>query len=797
MPETVSSTFQNKPKVTPRELIYKYVRYLPWLVISVSIMMILAYIKLHYSIPIYNIAGKLLVSGRGASAGGEKFDDIFMMQGSTKINDEIEILKSRSIAGRVIKDLGLQTSIVNKGKIRNSIVHPLEAPFFIDIIQLNDSLNGFSMMITVEENAYLLNEETKQYLYGEVIAIGSAKLRILKNNRDLRVFGSNQFIIGYQALEPMAAGLSAAINVAPVNDLTNVLGISYNTENIRVGVDIVNKFMYEYQQNSLEDKRQIAANALAFITQQLDTVKLGLSGVEGNLQRFQEVNRIVNTEQQASLYLAQLNSNDERLAEQAVKLRVINLLINILSDKSDPYKIVPSMLGTDEPILLQQITEYNKLQLERETALKSMPSGNPLILNMETAIEKLRGDMIINLRNVRQTYQLTYDDVRNKIRAADERIGSLPAKEKQMLEVKRQQNILQELYSYLLQKKLETAIGSASTISNIKVIEPAMAGGLVSPNRSSLYLMALVIGLGIPAGIVALKEVLNDKVNSKADIQHNTDAPILGEIGHAENSSTLVVTKNNRKFMAEQFRIVRSNLQYILPKVEKPVILVTSSFSGEGKSFISTNLGAVIALSGKRTVILEFDIRKPKIMKGLGMNERKGITNYLVGNVNLQDIIYLVPEVDNLYVIPCGPVPPNPAELLLNEKVGDLFNRLRSQFDTVIIDTAPVGLVSDGITLGQHADASIFIVRHHFTLKKQIQLIQDNYRQGKLPHLSIIINDIVVKGGYGGYYGYGGYGYGYGYGYGVKGDESGYFDNSGNTQSRWRKLFGKPNKDSK
>jgi capsular exopolysaccharide synthesis family protein len=300
--------------------------------------------------------------------------------------------------------------------------------------------------------------------------------------------------------------------------------------------------------------------------------------------------------------------------------------------------------------------------------------------------------------------------------------------------------------------------------------------------------MALIVGLAIPSSIVALKEILNDKVNSKNDIQQVTDAPILGEIGHAEDSATLVVTRNNRKFLAEQFRIIRSNLQYILPKVEKPVIHITSSFSGEGKSFISTNLGAVLALSGKRTVILEFDIRKPKIMAGLGLKERKGITNYIVGSMEIEEIIYPVPEVENLYVIPCGPVPPNPAEMLLDPRVTELFGKLRLQFDTIIVDTAPVGLVSDGISLGKHADASIYIVRHGYTLKKQIQLIDEIYRQAKLPHLSIIINDIASRGGYG-YYGYGGYGYGYGYGYG-HGYHSNYYEEN-RKSGIFQRLLGK------
>jgi capsular exopolysaccharide synthesis family protein len=295
-------------------------------------------------------------------------------------------------------------------------------------------------------------------------------------------------------------------------------------------------------------------------------------------------------------------------------------------------------------------------------------------------------------------------------------------------------------------------------------------------------MIAMFMGIAIPVGIVFLIEFLNDKVKSKSDIEQISSAPILGEIGHADEANTLVVTKNNRKFVAEQFRIIRSNLQYILPKVDKPVLLVTSSFSGEGKSFISTNLGSVIALSGKRTVILEFDIRKPKIMQGLGLHERKGITNYLVGSVGLQEVIHPVPNADNLFVMPCGPVPPNPAEMLLNERVKTLFSELKSQFDAIIIDTAPVGLVSDSITLARYADASVYIVRHGYTIKKQIQLIEDLYQQKKLPHLSIIINDIKSSSSYGGYYGYGGYGYGYGYGYNTNGD-GGYFESGTSKKS--------------
>lgn len=247
------------------------------------------------------------------------------------------------------------------------------------------------------------------------------------------------------------------------------------------------------------------------------------------------------------------------------------------------------------------------------------------------------------------------------------------------------------------------------------------------------------------------------------DVEKLTDVPIVGEVGHSYSKNTLVVTKASRGIVAEQFRIVRSNLQYILNHISKPVILVTSSFSGEGKSFVSTNMAAVMALTGKKTVLLEFDIRKPKVLSGLNMSRQRGISNYLLGNAELNELIVPAPEYENFYILPCGPIPPNPAELLLDPKIGEMFAWLKENFEVVIIDTAPVGMVSDAMTLAHYADSTLYLVRQGHTFRKQLLIIDDLYKARKLPRVSIIINDVKIKSGYG-YYGYGRYGYGYGYG---------------------------------
>jgi capsular exopolysaccharide synthesis family protein len=783
MPEEASDNSQKKlATFSPREMVVKYLHYLPWVIVSVALMLVVAYIKLRYAPVIYSVSSKLLVKKSANPYGGnDKFSDIFMMQGtSNNLNDEMQIIKSRSMASRVIRSLNMQTQFFNKGKIKDPYpVHPNDLPFDFLIVEMPDSTASFGFSINIlNDREYKLNEDPAPHFFGQVVELPFGKFRITRNTTGKIKFSSNEFIVSRQSLEDMAAGLSGGLKVGQTADFSNVLVLSYETENPQMGLDIVDGFMAEYQKASLEDKRQIAENTVAFIDDQLKTAKVELGSVERNLQNYREKQNVISPEAQSQLYFSELSESEKELIGQGVKLKIADQLIDYISSKKDPYRMVSSTLGIEEPSFAQQVIEFNRLQLERETALKTTTSANAMIRNLEAAIEKLRTDMLENLTHIRQTYSMMIGELKRRSGEANHEISSIPGKEKQLQEVTRQRKILEELYSFLLQKRLETAISSASTISNIKVLEPAMVQAQVSPNRKGLYTAFFLIGLAIPVGIVFLFEYLNDKVKTKADIERLTATPILGEVGHVEESTALVVTQNNRNFIAEQFRIIRSNMQYILPKVERPVIMVTSSFSGEGKSFVSTNLGAVLALSGKRTVILEFDIRKPKILEGLGLNERRGITNFIVGNIALNDIVYPVPGVDNLFVIPCGPVPPNPSEMLLDEKVKLLFSHLKSQFDVVIVDTAPVGLVSDAITLSEYANAVMYIVRHNYTYKKQIQLIDELYVKNKLQHLSIIINDIKAKGGYGGYYGYGNYGYGYGnYGYG-------YFDgNKGRKKS--------------
>jgi capsular exopolysaccharide synthesis family protein len=596
------------------------------------------------------------------------------------------------------------------------------------------------------------------------------------------------FQVNWQPLLDAARELQGALKVVQASDQTTILILSYEGVDIKLGKDVLNNLMSVYDSLIVEDKNRIAFITLHFIDDRLNNLKDELGGVQGSLKNFMVENQAYDIEQQSKAYLEDLSSGAKEKVMQEVRLNVVDWLLDYIQKTQNKYSIVPVILGIEEPALLQLIGEYNHMQLERDANLKTTTPGNALILGLDSSLEKLRTNIHQALLNVKQAYLITGKNLEQREGALQGKIKTLPGKSMEMLDISRRQKILEELYSFLLQKKLETSISSASTISNSKVIEPAFSSEVpIDPNTKKIYSFYLILGLAIPIGIIALIEVLRDKVRNRADVERYTHAPILGEIGHSNNEHTLVVTKNNRHFISEQFRIIRTNLQYIIAKQEKPVIMVTSSFSGEGKSFISTNIAAVIALTGKRTVIMEFDIRKPKIVSGLDLKRKMGITNYIIGKASFDDLLVKVDEVDNLYVIPCGPIPPNPAELLLDPMLDKLMKEVLARFDVVIMDTAPIGLVSDAMNLSQYADCTLYIIRQGHTFRKQLGMVEDLYAKNKLSRLALLLNDVKAEGGY-----YGGYGYGYygGYSYGVN---SGYFEadkDKGSVFSLfWKKLF--------
>jgi tyrosine-protein kinase Etk/Wzc len=764
---------ENQP-LDLQDLVVRYLKYLPWLVLCVLISLGVAYLKIRYSIPIYHVQSTLLIKNDVSSQTSKdaKLGELFMAQPMINLNDEIQLLRSSPILARVVRDLGLQTSYYNRGSVRSSLLYN-ETPCRLLITHLSDSITAFQIPITIiNENQFFIGKEKTLYVFGQPFKIENNECILFRNtNVSLKVFHKPEFTVTWAPAILVGAGLAGDIKIAQVSDYSNVLVLSMETENTNMGIDVLNTIMGVYDSLIVEDKNRIAINTMNFIDSRLASLKDSLGGVEGNLRTFMEKNQTFDINDQAKTFMTNISDAGKNLETQMIQLKIIDWLIDYMKRPEHLYSAVPTNLGIQEPTLTQEFTEYNKIQQEREANLKTTTADNPLIQSLNGSLERLRQNMLQALDNVRNAYLIAQNAMEAKNNELQGRLKEMPGKSMHELAIQRQQQILQELYYYLLQKKLETSISSASTISNSKVVEPASGDDdPVKPNGKSLYITYMLIGLALPGALIAIIEVLSDKVKNQAEIQKATQAPILGEIGHSEDEKSLVVVNNSRKFIAEQFRIIRTNLQYIVGRNERPVILVTSTFSGEGKSFVSTNMGAVMALTGKKTVVMEFDIRKPKIVSGLDLKRKMGITNYIIGSASFEDLPIKVEDIDNFYVIPCGPIPPNPSELLLSPRLQELIETARKNFEVVILDSAPVGLVSDAINLAQFADCTLYIVRRGHTPRKLLNLVNELYINKRLPSLSILLNDVKTEGGYLGRY-YGNYGY---YGYGKS--SGGYFD---------------------
>jgi len=763
---------ENVPVLNIKELLFKYLHYLWLFILVIALALIGAWLYLRYTPPKFNVTATMLIRSDNPRGGnGENaFADLMLYKENINKQNEIQILQSRTLMARVVKALDLQSSYYVVGNVKTTNIYR-ESPFTVQIIPpFNDQRPIHLEIHFTGPGKFRIGEAPKEYVFGEIFTLNNTKFRLVGRESIYSDLSYKDYIYRYLPLEQAAIDIRSALQIKPADDRSSMLQLNYITENPRLGADIINTLMQEYNEAAVEDKNEINRKILSFIDDRLRYVETQLDSVERDMQQYRTSQQVINLEAQSELYLNNAGSMTQKIRDQHIQLQVVELLENYLSQSGNSRQLVPSTLGISDPTLLQLTEAYNSLLIERNTQLQTGVTENSFVIkNIDKNLEEARQKLLRGLANVKRAYQQALNTLERENKELQRQIASIPAKEQQSRERARQQEIKQGLYLYLLQKKEESAIAQASTIANARVVDQALnSASQVSPNRSRVYTMAFFLGLLVPVLIIYIIDLLNDKVTVKADVVKATRAPIIGEVGHSNQASVLLFPQKSRTVIAEQLRILRSNLQFLVAeKAEKPVILVTSSFSGEGKSFISTNLGATIAIAGKRTVILEFDMRKPKILTGLGLNKGFGITNYLVGAATLEQLPKKVEQVENLYVISCGPVPPNPAELLLSPKIAELFDWLREEFDAVIIDSAPVGLVGDAITLGKFADMTLYVIRQRYTYKRQLSFINELFHQRKLPKMALLVNDVITKGSKG-YYGYssGSYSYGYGYGYG-------------------------------
>jgi len=758
-------------RLSGKEIVYKYIVFLPLFIVSISIALSIAYINIRYQIPIFTSSITLLIKDDKSSRGGGEdliLENLTSYKKKTNLSNEIEMIKSASMLGRVAKILNLNWQYFNEGNIKKVELYGGNTTLRASWVDISDSSVPATLIIVRKRESTYIEfgpNRFKKILSGDIVEFPKGKMRVYFDPNEIQK--DNKYIISYLPTMSVGAALASALQIRQLSKETSILKLSIDQEVPQKGRDVLNTLVNVYNEVNVEDKNKIVDNTIRFIDDRLDVLTQDLGKVEGDLQTFLQTHDIVGSfDELAATQYAESAELKNKMVQQDYNIKVIGLVKEYISTPQKKYDLVPTSLGISDNTLSGLIGNFNILQQKRQEMLRGASVDHPYIKRgIDREIEKVRLNILENLKVIYNSSNILNQDTKNNYDETVKKLKESPELQREKVEIERQLGIKEKLYLFLLQKREESEITRASTIGNSVPIDAAVSGAQVSPNVGGIYRSAFVIGLLIPIIFIYLIDLLNDKIINRNDIARVTAAPIVGEVAHhSSQNRVLVVSNKDRSVLAEQFRILRTNIGFLLsPSIKCPVLLVTSSIAGEGKTFCSMNLAAVWGIAGKKTVILELDLRKPKIAKSLGMVNEKGITNFLLGQVSAESIPIPIPNTENLYIVPAGIIPPNPSEMIMDPRMGEFVNYLKTRFDLIIIDSAPVGLVSDSKIIAKLADATIYLIRQRFTVKKQLPFINELYTQALLPNIGILVNDVKI-GGINSYYGYG-YGYGYGYSY--------------------------------
>ena len=786
-----------------KELLFKYVIHWPWFVGAVVACLIAAWIYLYMSTPVYNISATVLIKDdkKGGSAGMlsglESLGLDGMISPSQNIDNEIEVLRSKTIVKEVVENLGLYISYTDEDEFPSKNMYKtspvqvsltpqeadlLEEPMIVEMtLQPQGSID---VNVEIGDDEYQKHFEKLPAVFPThkgTLAFFQTPDSILPSKKaSEEIVGVERTVRNITATinKPLAVakGYCGNMTIEPTSKTTSVAVISLKNSNVQRGKDFINKLLEMYNINTNNDKNEVAQKTAEFINERISIISKELGSTEKDLESFKRGAGITDLTSDAQIALTGSAEYEKKRVENQTQINLLQDLQKYMQNEG--YEVLPSNIGLQDVNLAAAINRYNDVLVERKRLLRTSTENNPTIINLDTSIHAMKENVQVSLDRVLRGLLITKADLDREANRYSRRISEAPGQERQFVSIARQQEIKAGLYLMLLQKREENAITLAATANNAKIIDDAIADDTpVSPRGKIIYLVALVLGIGIPVGIIYLLELTKFKIEGRSDVEKLTCVPIVGDIPLTdEKQGTIAVFENQNNLMSETFRNIRTNLQFMLEN-DKKVILVTSTVSGEGKSFISANLAISLSLLGKKVVIVGLDIRKPGLNKVFNIPRKGvGITQYLANpEKNLMDLVQLSDVSKNLYILPGGSVPPNPTELLARDGLDKAIEMLKKNFDYVILDTAPVGMVTDTLLIGRVADLSVYVCRADYTHKNEYTLINELAENNKLPNLCTVINGLDLKRRkYGYYYGYGKYGkyygygkrYGYGYGYG-------------------------------
>lgn len=756
-----------------KEELFKYLAHWRWFVLSVFVSLILAFLYLKFTPKSYSVATKILIKDEKSNDLANQlsaFSEMSLLGNSkNNIENEVEILKSRTLIYNTLDSLNLNIQYLDASEVIEKDLYK-KSP--IQLVWNNEqiaktvtielhNINGNTFDVSVNDTK-IGNTTFGKSITSEFGSFIVNKIESLNKVSELKVhvYPKFQHAESYQKI----------LSVAPASKTSSVIDVSIIDKTPEKAADFLNTLIYNYNLGGIKDKRFISENTSEFISDRLTLIGTELGDVESQVEGYKNANNLSDIETEVKLYLDNLSSFEKSVLENETKINVVNDLIRHIS-RTKYDDLVPGGLLTDDAGSESLIQEINQLILQKQKASVNATAENPNYIILEDQIRALKSNLQASLRRNLSSLQIVKNDYKHQENEMQAKLSQVPRQEKEFRIIDRQQKVKEALYLFLLQKREETNITLAATDMNAKVIDKAIATDKpVAPKTMIILLAALVLGAIIPFIVIYITNLLDTKIKNRFDITDNSDIPFLGDIPTSESSGELMEI-GSRSSAAEAVRIVRTNLDFILSdksEDECKVIFLTSTISGEGKTFVSANLAATFSLSGKKVLLIGFDLRNPKLYEYLKVNPL-GISNYITSNnKTLNDYILPVEGYENFDVLSSGSIPPNPTEILMNKKIKEVFDTLKAQYDYIIVDTAPVSLVTDTLLISKYADATIYVVRANKIDKEMLRIPNELYRDKKLNKLSLVLNDSDVTKGYG---------YGYGYGYGAKVEQKPFWKN--------------------
>lgn len=743
----------------------KYVRYWYVFLLSIAICLGAASLYIFLCTPSFKVNSTLLIKetvGAGPRIKESAFSDLDMFHSFSTVYNEIEVLRSKDLLRKVLKDLSLETRYYEKDLFKRKELYGEALP--IKVLTYNLTSAAYQkkdlMIEILNDKKFALIDSSDRKICSFNKLIREPDFEILVKKTSSFRNGSGLLHIEFQDLDGLAEAYSLSrLVIAPVVKDANTIQLSVEDVLPERGVDILTKLIETYNRENVENKSLKARSTIDFIDNRLRFLSQDLTGVAQEVENYKVQNMVTDLNSDAQVTVQNSGNYSQQLASANVQIAVIRSLEKYLQSSDIKGSLVPSTLSLDDNTLTALTNKYNDLQIEKQRLLRNVRPDNPLILGIDEQLAGLKASIKESLNNVKKGLMLERSSLLSRTNKFQTDIKKVPALERGLLERNRAQSVKENLFHYLLQKREETALSLSSTVPNSQVIDkPAYQSTPVSPRTSLIYLCALMAGFIIPTCGIYANDVLNAKVQDVSDVKEIKGLRILGELSRKEKNEPLVIKQDSRTTLSELFRYIRMNLNFSNKSNDSQVLLITSGMKGEGKTFFSLNLAMSMAFIHKRVILLEFDLRKPDLLDYIGLNQELGLSDYLDSDtLDLDSIILNSVLSPQLSVIGCGTCPKAPSELLMSYKIHVLFDELRKRYDYIIVDTSPVGQVADAFSLVPFTDASIYLVRYNFTNLRQLDVLRDIVEYEKLKNIQIVFND--ARKGNGNAYGYGRYRY--------------------------------------